>query len=158
MEEKCLNPFSSWSNYPNSLCLLSLGNLEHFLPDFFEALWMKLDFTSGIEVNSHNIASSMPLANICPQSPSCSWPSLADKSRCLKLHGKLKAVFVCYMTCHPGVHYCPVSLCQNALLGLVFLWYTLDTHAVCISIFISDASHSYISVCTDLLRFQPTKP
>lgn len=156
MEGKCLNTFSSWSNHP-TLCLSSLGNPERSLPDFFEALWMKFDFTSGIEVNSHNIACSTPLINICPRPPSCSWPSLADESRCSKPHGKLKAVFVCCTTCHTGVHSLPVSLCRNALLGLFFLRYTLDTLAACISTFISDASHSYISICTDLLWFQPSK-
>lgn len=150
-------PFPAEAITP-TLCLSSLGNPERSLPDFFEALWMKFDFTSGIEVNSHNIASSTLLINICPRPPSCNWPSLADESRCSKPHGKLKTVFVCHMTCHTAVHSLPVSLCRNALLGLFFLWFTLDTHAACISTFISDASHSYISICTDLLRFQPSQP
>lgn len=141
-----------------ALCLSSLGNTKYCLPDFFAALWMKFGFTSCTEVNPHNIASSMPLANICPQIPSCSWPSLVDKGRYSKPHGRLKAVFVYCITCHIGVCSLPKSLCRNALLGLFFLWHTLDKHAVCISTFTSDTSHSYISTCTDLLRFQPTEP
>lgn len=154
MEGKCLKPLFSWSNHP-TLYLSSLGNPEHSLPDFFEALWMKFDFTSDIEVNSHNIASSTLLINICPQPPSCNCPSLTDEIRFSKPHGKLKAVFVCCMTCHTGVHFLPISLCWNALLGLFFLWYTLDTHASCISTFISDASHSYHF---HLHWFQPSQP